>query len=190
MRRARGFTLAELMITLVILGILVGVGVPTFLDATLSSRLGSVVNNLVVSVHLARSEAIKRNVTVRLCPSTNGTSCASQSTLEGGWIVIADYPGTTPDVVIQRQAAISGGVKIIHKRDSLSGTAETGSVDIPPSGIRSSVSYSDVFLICRESAAAGEQQRAVSVGPTGKPKACDTRKNPEWAWCAPVSTCS
>lgn len=190
MRWARGFTLPELMITLVILGILVSVGVPTFLEATLSSRLGSVANNLVLSVHLARSEAIKRNVTVRLCPSTNGTSCAAQSAFEGGWIVLADYPGTTPDVVIQRQPAVSGGVKIIHRRDTTSGTAETASIDMPPSGIRSSVSYSDVLLVCRQSSEAGKQQRVVSVGPTGRPKVCDARKNPDWVWCAPTSTCS
>ncbi|MFM7273389.1 MAG: GspH/FimT family pseudopilin [Gammaproteobacteria bacterium] len=186
--RQRGFTLPELMITVLILGILLGLGVPTFLNATLSSRLGSVANNLVVSAYLARSEAIKRNVTVRLCPSTNGTSCAAQSAFEGGWIVLADYPGTTPDVVIQRQPAVSGGLRIIHKRDTTSGTAETASVDMPPSGIRSAVSYSDVFLICRQSAAAGEQQRALFIGPTGRPSVCDPRKEP--GRCAPTSTCS
>lgn len=170
MRRARGFTLAELMITLVILGILVGVGVPTFLDATLSSRLGSVANNLVVSAHLARSEAIKRNVTVRLCPSTNGTSCASQSTLEGGWIVIADYPGTTPDVVIQRQAAVSGGIKVFHKDGA--GAAVSASVDMPPSGIRAGTT--DVFLVCRLTPKVGRFERVVTVSTTGKPTASRT----------------
>ncbi|MFM7274447.1 MAG: prepilin-type N-terminal cleavage/methylation domain-containing protein, partial [Gammaproteobacteria bacterium] len=40
--RQRGFTLPELMVTVLILAILLGLGVPAFLDATLSSRLGSV----------------------------------------------------------------------------------------------------------------------------------------------------
>lgn len=187
MSQQRGFTLAELMITLVILGILVGLGVPTFLNATLNSRLGSVANNLVVSAHLARSEAIKRNVTVRLCPSANGTSCASQSAFEGGWIVIADYPGTTPDVVIQKQPAVSGGIKIIHKTGGPSGSVETASIDWPPSGFRSGSSI-DVFLVCRQSQAAGEQQRSVFIRPPGKPNVCDPRKDP--AVCPLTSACS
>lgn len=169
--RQRGFTLPELMITVLILGILLGLGVPTFLDATLSSRLGSVANNLVVSAYLARSEAIKRNVTVRLCPSTNGTSCASQSTFEGGWIVIADYPGTTPDVVIQKQSAVSGGIRIFHK--DTGGSAVTASVDMPPSGIRAGIT--DVFLVCRQTPSVGRFERVVTVSPTGRPTASRTQ---------------
>ena len=89
LRRSRGFTLVELVIALLILAILVAVGVPTFQDATLGSRLGSTANNLVVSLYLARSEAIKRNTIVRVCPSTDGTSCATSSSWQTGWIVMA-----------------------------------------------------------------------------------------------------
>jgi type IV fimbrial biogenesis protein FimT len=94
-RPPAGFTLVEMVITLLILGILVAVGLPTFSDATLGSRLSSTANNLVVSFYLARSEAIKRNTIVRVCPSTDGNSCASAASWQTGWIIMAPYASGT-----------------------------------------------------------------------------------------------
>jgi prepilin-type N-terminal cleavage/methylation domain-containing protein len=65
-----GFTLIELVVTVLILAILITVGVPSFSDATLGSRLGSYANELMTSAYLARSEAMKRNLPVTLCTST------------------------------------------------------------------------------------------------------------------------
>lgn len=140
MRRGRGrhagFTLVELGITLVVLGILVAVGVPTFRDATLGSRLGSAANNLVVSLYLARSEAIKRNTIVRVCPSTDGATCATSASWQTGWIVMAPYAaGTADDVIIQKQSAVTGNISVLHKDSALS-AALTTSIDMPASGIR------------------------------------------------------
>jgi prepilin-type N-terminal cleavage/methylation domain-containing protein len=62
----RGFTLIELMIAIAVFAILLAIAVPSFRDASLAARLGSIANNMVASVQLARSEAIKRNAVVRL----------------------------------------------------------------------------------------------------------------------------
>ena len=157
-----------MLITLLILAILVGVGVPTFLDATLGSRLGSAANNLVVSLYLARSEAIKRNTTVKVCASTDGATCATSSSWQGGWIVIAPYAaGTSDDVVLQKQAALGGNISVVHKKD---GSSSITTVDMPPSGIRAAVATQvETFLVCRATPTAGKQEREVSISPTGKP---------------------
>ena len=166
--RHAGFTLVEMLVTLLILAILVGVGVPTFLDATLGSRLGSAANNLVVSLHLARSEAIKRNTTVKVCPSTDGATCATSSSWQGGWIVIAPYAaGTSDDVVLQKQAALGGNISVLHKNAALSSSLTT-TIDMPPSGIRAGGS-DEAFLVCRATPTVGKQERLVSISPTGKP---------------------
>ncbi len=165
LRRAPGFTLVELVITLLILAILVAVGVPTFSDATRGSRLGSTANNLVVSLYLARSEAIKRNTIVRVCPSTDSNTCATSASWHTGWIVMAPYAsGTSDDVIIQRQSAVSGSISVLHKNAALS-SALISAVDMPPSGIRSGGS-DEAFLVCR---GAGKQERVVSVSATGRP---------------------
>jgi type IV fimbrial biogenesis protein FimT len=168
LRRASGFTLVELVIALLILAILVAVGVPTFSDATLGSRLGSTANNLVVSLYLARSEAIKRNTVVRVCPSTDSTTCATSASWASGWIVMAPYAGgTSDDVIIQRQSAVSGNISVLHKNAALS-SALTSAVDMPPSGIRSGGS-DEAFLVCRGAPSVGRQERVVSVSATGRP---------------------
>jgi type IV fimbrial biogenesis protein FimT len=167
-RFARGFTLMELVLSVLILGLLLGVGVPTFLEATLGSRLGSAANNLVVSLYLARSEAIKRNTPVRVCPSTDGNTCASSSSWQAGWIVMAPYgAGTSDDVILQRQSSLGGNISVLHKNAALS-SALTSSVDMPPSGIRSG-GGDEAFLVCRATPTAGRQERVVSVSSTGRP---------------------
>lgn len=172
--RYAGFTLIELMVTLLILAILVGVGVPTFLDATLGSRLGSAANNLVVSLYLARSEAIKRNTTVQVCASTDGLTCAaSSSSWQGGWIVIAPYAaGTSDDVVLQKQAALGGNISVLHKNAALSSNVTT-TIDMPPSGIRTG--GDDAFRVCRATPTVGKQERIVSLSPSGKPSVTRTQ---------------
>ena len=59
--RADGFTLVELLITLVIAGLLLALAVPSFRNMMLSNRLNTSANAVVNALSLARSEAIKRN---------------------------------------------------------------------------------------------------------------------------------
>ena len=91
--RARhgGFTLIELMVALAVLAILVALAVPNFNDATLSARLNGFANSLVAAAQVARSEAIKRNETIRLCASSGGaTPTCDAAEWEEGWIVVTD----------------------------------------------------------------------------------------------------
>jgi len=100
---ARGFTLLELMITLVVATILLLVAVPSFEDIIVNNRLSAYAGRFTSSVQLARSEAIKRNTQVSVCVSSDGTSCGSGN-WQQGWIVIA---GTT---VVYREQALPGGL--------------------------------------------------------------------------------
>jgi type IV fimbrial biogenesis protein FimT len=105
----RGFTLVELMVAITILGILLAWAVPSFKDASLSSKLTGFSNDLVASAQIARSEAIKRNAPVTMCRSSNGTSCAASGGWEVGWIVLS---GTT---VLQRHEALPTEFRITQR---------------------------------------------------------------------------
>lgn len=72
-----GFTLVELMITLVVAAVVLGIAVPNFTGMVNSSRLTAQANELVTGIQLARSEAIKLNRQVSFCGSTDGTNCAA-----------------------------------------------------------------------------------------------------------------
>jgi len=89
-RRCQGFTLIELLVATAVLVILLGVAVPSFNSVLASSRLTTVTNDLATAFQLARSEAIKRNRSVLVCPSDNGDSCSCSWSGKGwqdGWIV-------------------------------------------------------------------------------------------------------
>jgi type IV fimbrial biogenesis protein FimT len=75
MRRAFGFTLWELVWTLGIAGLLLGVGVPAFTGVVLDARRTADVNAFVLAVQLARSEAAKRGRTVIVCLTPDRQRC-------------------------------------------------------------------------------------------------------------------
>jgi len=86
----RGFTIMELMLTILVLGILLGLSVPMFRETMLNNRIVASNNEFISGLNYARSEAIKRSDTVTVCPSTNGATCAASTNWSTGWIVFAD----------------------------------------------------------------------------------------------------
>ena len=72
MNKNQGFTLLELIITMVIAGILAAYAIPAFNNTIAQSRLTSRINALSGAVNLARSEAIEANAQVIVEPSADG----------------------------------------------------------------------------------------------------------------------
>jgi type IV fimbrial biogenesis protein FimT len=89
----RGFTLMELMFSITILGILLGVAVPSFLETVRNNRLVSQNNEVISSLNLARSEALKRSGSVSLCASVDQATCSGSTDWTTGWIVFNDVIG-------------------------------------------------------------------------------------------------
>ena len=99
-RRFRaGFTLIELVIAIVIIGILAGMAAPSFRSFLRSSQLSAAANDLLADITFARSEALKRQGgsiagqvgQVVVCVSSTGTGCTNApDTWSSGWIVFWD----------------------------------------------------------------------------------------------------
>ncbi|MFQ5936937.1 MAG: Tfp pilus assembly protein FimT/FimU, partial [Acidiferrobacterales bacterium] len=69
-----GFTLVELIVTLVVAAILLTLAAPRMTSFIQRDRLATQANDLVADLALARSEAIKRGATVIVCKSNNPTA--------------------------------------------------------------------------------------------------------------------
>ena len=84
-RRNRGFTIIEMMMTVVILGILAMLAIPSFNDLILSTRIKGGASDIYSALILARSEAIKRGTNVTITPTsglwTNGWQVAVGGTV-------------------------------------------------------------------------------------------------------------
>ena len=65
--RMRGFTIIELMITLVVAAILLAIAIPSFTYLMVSKKLTTSANSLVSNLAIARMAAIKRNADVGVC---------------------------------------------------------------------------------------------------------------------------
>ncbi len=85
----RGLTLVELLITIVVSAILLSVAAPAFRDFVLSSRISSISEQLYKTLHMARSEAIRRGTTVTICGSKSYSDCDGAD-WAAGWIVWVD----------------------------------------------------------------------------------------------------
>lgn len=86
-----GFTLIELMITVVIASILAATAIPSFNNMIKNGRTMSVYNGLVSELSYARSEAVKRSQNVSVCARASDTSCASTtSDWSDGWLVYVE----------------------------------------------------------------------------------------------------
>ena len=103
---SRGFTLVEVAITVTVLAVLLGLSAPLFTGMINGGRLTSNANELVAAMLIARSEAIRGNVSTSLCQSADGVSCSNASPWRG-WIVFTDVDR---DNVADANEIVRGGI--------------------------------------------------------------------------------
>lgn len=93
MRRApnQGFTLVELMVTIAIVAILLAIALPSFEGSMRSNRVATANNELLASLALARTEAIRSTRPAGLCAANaDGTACVDATEWTDGWLVWAN----------------------------------------------------------------------------------------------------
>lgn len=116
-----GFTLYELLITVLVIGVILTFAVPNMQDFARNSRMTSTANDMHAAFHLARSESSRAKSNITICPSANGASCGG--TWEDGYIVFVDEDGDLTvdggtDSVLRRHDEVAEGVSLAIADDA------------------------------------------------------------------------
>jgi type IV fimbrial biogenesis protein FimT len=89
----RGFTVVEMLVVMLILGLLLGVAAPNLRDFLARNAAAGSAQSFAQALDIARLEAIKRNASITVCrthPSQPGVCLETGAGWGGGWMVFAD----------------------------------------------------------------------------------------------------
>ena len=85
--KPRGHTLFELMMTLLLVAVVFGLGLPAFGGLLADKRLRVETDALFHAAHLARKASITRRRVITICASSDGATCGVGSDWSRGWIM-------------------------------------------------------------------------------------------------------
>jgi type IV fimbrial biogenesis protein FimT len=78
------------MVTIAIVAILAAIALPSFQGSLRSNRMATTTNEMLASLALARSEAIRSSRDSRLCATDDGVTCDEGLDWNAGWMVAMD----------------------------------------------------------------------------------------------------
>jgi len=125
MSKYNGFTLLELMITLAIAAILATMAAPSFSNVIKNNRMATQYNELLTSLSIARSEAIKRGSPLIVCKSNDTSTPACGGNWHDGWLVFVDannngvFESGSSDELVRVHSKLSGNNTLHYNKDKV-----------------------------------------------------------------------
>lgn len=168
---AHGFSLLELIVTVAILAIALGVAAPSLRDAVLNTRMTAQANDFMADLAVARSEAVKRSVSVFMCTSSNQTTCTSGS-WANGWLIVLDNDGdgaweAGEATIVKAHEALSQG-NTLTVTGAIAGPGSVTYIPYHPSGMSTLANVVIAMCDMRTGTAGRQKGRTITVNRTGR----------------------
>lgn len=160
----RGFTLVELMVVVSLLAIVTTLAVPSWRALQTRNAIRTLVNDYTLSLYFARSEAVRLNSPVTLCPSNDGATC-TDSALENGWVVFVGLRDALAPPLLQDTMPRT----LVRTRFTAALNAVNGrSVTFLPNGQPLGNFVGTTVQICPDLAAFDAMSRDIVINRTGR----------------------
>jgi len=183
------FTLIELMITIAVAAAVLTFGVPGFSRVIERNQLSAYTNQLISSLHFARSEAVRRNQNITICHSSDGSSCGGVG-YENGWIIFLDnnsdrdYSDTGEELIRVNEGLPSNytmrtnGLAVFRYASNGKTTKTDGS------------SVAGLIVLCKDNVT--NKARAIIIANGGRTRLAPLDANgvPEESLNTPITTCA
>ena len=118
----RGFTIVELMIGLVLLGIVLAIGGPSFATWMNNLQIRNMSEGMLNGLQLARAEAVRRNSQVRFQLVDSLTAACALATAGPNWIVSMDSAVGDCASANMADAAVPAAPRVVQSRSSNDGS--------------------------------------------------------------------
>ena len=110
-----GFTLYELLITVLIVSVVLSFAFPNLRDFRMNSRMTSTANDIHAAFHLARSESSRAKTNITVCASADKSNCGG--TWDQGFIVFVDEDGDLvragdTETILRSHGPVADGVTL------------------------------------------------------------------------------
>ncbi|WP_148717413.1 GspH/FimT family pseudopilin [Chitinolyticbacter meiyuanensis] len=163
--RQTGFTLIEAMIVIALISIILSIAAPSLRNMMQDSRLASASEEMLTSMMLARTEAIKRNARVMLCnssdPAATSASCVTSSPdWKTGWLVFVDKDA---DNTFSTGDEILRVVNVVEKVGSIA-PSDTTLTNVRFRSVLNQASKDVSFTFCTS----GQRSRVVTLDKTSR----------------------
>ena len=166
MSKVEGFTLVELLMVVVIVGIGFSLAVPSFQGMQARNRLATQTNDMLLAINLARSEASRVGgiVSVQAAATTAGDEFGA------GYCVVLGDPGDCTGTVVRRFPALLGLSTLEGVDDAANGGDWNGTRDSIQFNGLGALSGTDNQLRNLDLCLAGQLGRRIQISLIGRAK--------------------